>query len=118
MGMEPKSSSSGQLPQPGLKSAAEQVILKNLQALEAELNETTSMKRKQELLEQISLLKEQLIRLQGPEYSVLQQENLSLKARLAGLEKEPSKRGRAAGQQPLTPTQASEAEKKLRLYAL
>jgi len=109
--MEPKSSSSGQLPQPGLKSAAEQVLLKNLQALEAELNETTSLKRKDELLQQISLLKEQLIRLQGPEYSVLQRENKELKARLSGPEGNPAARPGAGPEAP-------DLQKRLRLYAL
>ena len=110
----------GLLPKPGLKTAAEQVILKNLQALEAELNETTSLKRKEELFQQISLLKEQLIRLQGPEYSVLQRENLELKARLAALEKASAQAGSSAPKSPGTGAMApeTELEKKLKLYAL
>ncbi len=103
------------LPRTGLKSSAEQVILKNLQALEGELNETTSVRRKDELLQQISLLKEQLIRLQGPDYTVLQQENKDLKARLDALERQPSQAGEASGSQ----ASASQGlDKKLKLYAL
>ena len=105
------------LPQPGLKAAAEQVILKNLQALEAELKETTTLQRKSELSQQISLLKEQLMRLQGPEYSVLQRENAELRARLAAFERGGSKP--AAGQgMPAGESPQQALDKKLRLYAL
>jgi len=76
------------LPQIKLKTEAEQTILLNIQQLEKELKETTSLNRKSQLKEQINLLKEQLHKLHGKDYSKLERENVLIKQKITQLEKE------------------------------
>ena len=81
------------------KSDSEQAILRNVSAMEAELaecsrqinsaspeSEALNSQRKAELEEQIQLLKEELLSLQGPSYSNIEKENTQLKERIKELE--------------------------------
>ena len=76
------------------KTASEQSILRNIEALEAERSEAKEEAREKELDEQISLLKEQLASVQGPAYSELEKENKELKEKLKGLEDECARLGK------------------------
>lgn len=70
------------------KTSAEQSILRNLEALEEAKEDATEDTAKSELDEQISLLREQLMRVRGRGYSEVEKENSELKERVRELETE------------------------------
>lgn len=70
------------------KTSSEQAILRAIEALGAELKEAANKDRKDAIEEQISLLREQLMRLRGKDYSELEKENKELKARVKLLEEQ------------------------------
>lgn len=106
------------------KTASEQAILRNIEALEAERLEASEEERKRELDEQISLLRESLASIQGPAYSELEKENKALKEKLKNLEAECSALGRQCKELsgriavPASLGENIETQLRLRLYRL
>lgn len=128
--MSPKLSKAGlgsaaaELPAAQKKTDTELTILRNIEALEAELSETVSLDRKQQLKEQIEQLKNDLQKLQGRNSATIYQENDVLKQTVASLQTELNVlrlrlKDTTKGIDLLNePTEQKEKELRLRLYKI
>ncbi len=109
------------LPKRLQKTSAEQAILRSIYELEQEMRECEDSERREQINEQVSLLKDQLARLAGPDYTELMKENICLKEKVSDLEREISAMksapacASAVGEQGVNP---SNTELKLKLYSL